>query len=74
MAERYPAWAAAGAAADYLAIHGSAAFGLATEESDLDLKGSSIRGGTTCSATATCPPSSWSSRPRRPHPVACLDP
>ena len=42
IAERYPAWAAAWAAADYLAIHGSAAYGLATQESDLDLKGSYI--------------------------------
>jgi predicted nucleotidyltransferase len=39
VAERYPAWAAAWGQADYLAIHGSAAYGLATEDSDLDLKG-----------------------------------
>jgi predicted nucleotidyltransferase len=35
----FPAWAAARREAQYLAIHGSVAYGLDTNESDLDLKG-----------------------------------
>src|SRR4051812_19808625 len=42
VAERYPAWAWAWADAQYLAVHGSEAYGLATDESDLDLKGAYI--------------------------------
>jgi len=42
LAARYPAWAAAWQAAQYVAVHGSAAYGLATDESDLDLKGCAI--------------------------------
>jgi predicted nucleotidyltransferase len=42
IAERFPAWARACASAQYLAIHGSEAYGLATEESDLDIKGAYI--------------------------------
>jgi predicted nucleotidyltransferase len=36
---RFPAWAAAWWDSHYLAIHGSEAYGLATDESDIDLKG-----------------------------------
>ena len=42
IAGRFPAWAAAWADSHYLAIHGSEAYGLATDESDLDLKGAFI--------------------------------
>ena len=41
-AARYPAWQEAWEAAQYLAIHGSEAYGLATDESDLDLKGAYV--------------------------------
>jgi predicted nucleotidyltransferase len=37
--QRYPAWSAAWTDAEYVAVHGSVAYGLATDESDLDLKG-----------------------------------
>jgi predicted nucleotidyltransferase len=39
---QYPAWRRALEDAQYLAIHGSEAYGLATEESDLDLKGAYV--------------------------------
>lgn len=42
VAERFPAWAQAWAVTQYLAVHGSEAYGLAVEESDLDLKGAYI--------------------------------
>lgn len=40
--DAFPAWAAAWDRAEYLAIHGSEAYGLAMHDSDLDLKGVSI--------------------------------
>ncbi len=42
VAAQYPARQRAWDDAQYLATHGSEAYGLATEESDLDLKGASI--------------------------------
>jgi predicted nucleotidyltransferase len=42
VAAQYPAWKLAWDEAQYLAIHGSEAYGLATDESDLDVKGAYI--------------------------------
>lgn len=42
IAERCPQWASAWASAEYLAMHGSEAYGPATDESDVDLKGAYI--------------------------------
>ncbi|MGH2355665.1 MAG: DNA polymerase beta superfamily protein [Chloroflexota bacterium] len=42
VAAQYPAWKQAWDEAQYVSLHGSEAYGLATGESDLDLKGVSI--------------------------------
>src|SRR5438128_2149833 len=42
VAAQYPAWQDGWEQTQYLAIHGSEAYGLETEESDLDLKGAYV--------------------------------